>query len=161
MKHLRNKGQGAMEYLMTYGWAILVVMIVGVVLWQLGVFSSGTKNTVTTGFAKMQPLGPSIAYKGTNFTASFTNAIGTAIKLTGVTLNETIAGNSTSNCTTTIATQSIPAGGSFTVSSDNCPEKLDGEAYDVLVRITYSATLGGISTEHVDTGHIKGVGEAV
>ena len=45
---LKNKGQGAMEYLMTYGWAILVVMIVGVVLWQLGVFGGvGLPEKVT------------------------------------------------------------------------------------------------------------------
>jgi hypothetical protein len=47
-----SKGQGAMEYLMTYGWAILVVMIVGVVLWQLGIFSGtggGNKAIGLTG----------------------------------------------------------------------------------------------------------------
>ena len=38
MKKIGYKGQGMMEYLITYGWAIMVVMIVGVVLWQLGVF---------------------------------------------------------------------------------------------------------------------------
>jgi hypothetical protein len=34
---MKTKGQGAMDYMMTYGWAILVVLIVGIVLWQLGV----------------------------------------------------------------------------------------------------------------------------
>jgi len=36
---MKKTGQGAMEYLMTYGWAILVVIIVGVVLWQMGLFN--------------------------------------------------------------------------------------------------------------------------
>jgi uncharacterized protein (UPF0333 family) len=35
---MNNKGQGAMEYLMTYGWAILVVVIIGGVMWYLGFF---------------------------------------------------------------------------------------------------------------------------
>jgi len=78
---------------MTYGWAILVVMIVGVVLWQLGVFNVGQGNLVTTGFVKMQPLTPSIAYRDRNFTGSFTNALGTTVRLGNITINETIMGN--------------------------------------------------------------------
>lgn len=31
-----------MEYLMTYGWAIIIVVIVGVALWRLGVFTPST-----------------------------------------------------------------------------------------------------------------------
>ncbi len=33
-----RKGQAAMEYLMTYGWAILIVIIVVAALWAFGVF---------------------------------------------------------------------------------------------------------------------------
>ena len=32
--------QGAMEYLMTYGWSILIIAIVIAAMFQLGVFSS-------------------------------------------------------------------------------------------------------------------------
>ena len=56
MKKLGSKGQGAMEYLMTYGWAIMVVMIVGIVLWQLGVFKLGTSGSGTAGFAAVKPI---------------------------------------------------------------------------------------------------------
>ena len=35
------RSQSAMEYLMTYGWAILIIAVVLAVLFQLGVFSSG------------------------------------------------------------------------------------------------------------------------
>lgn len=34
-----KKSQAAMEFLMTYGWAILIVLIVIGVFWQLGVFN--------------------------------------------------------------------------------------------------------------------------
>ncbi len=37
---LEVKAQSAMEYLMTYGWAILIISIVLVALWSIGVFSS-------------------------------------------------------------------------------------------------------------------------
>ncbi|MCL5430106.1 MAG: LamG domain-containing protein [Candidatus Marsarchaeota archaeon] len=36
----RSRAQSAMEYLMTYGWAILIIAVVLAVLYQLGLFSS-------------------------------------------------------------------------------------------------------------------------
>jgi len=36
---MRRKGQTAMEYLMTYGWAILIIIVVVAALYSLGVFS--------------------------------------------------------------------------------------------------------------------------
>jgi len=41
---MRIKGQTAMEYLMTYGWAILIIIVVVAALYAMGVFS--TKGTV-------------------------------------------------------------------------------------------------------------------
>ena len=40
-----KKGQSAMEFLMTYGWAILIVLVVLSSLYFLGVFSPKTSNT--------------------------------------------------------------------------------------------------------------------
>ena len=37
-----KKGQAAMEYLMTYGWAILIIVVVVAVLYAMGVFKVGT-----------------------------------------------------------------------------------------------------------------------
>jgi hypothetical protein len=57
MKNMKNRGQGAMEYLMTYGWAILVVMVVGVAMWRLGVFNIGTSTPPTAnGFEMVKPV---------------------------------------------------------------------------------------------------------
>ncbi|MCL5239390.1 MAG: LamG domain-containing protein [Candidatus Marsarchaeota archaeon] len=39
---MMTKAQSAMEYLMTYGWAILIIAVVLGALFQLGVFNSGT-----------------------------------------------------------------------------------------------------------------------
>ncbi len=43
MIHKNNtlKGQSAMEYLMTYGWAILIIAVVLAALFELGVFGTG------------------------------------------------------------------------------------------------------------------------
>ncbi|MGC8537733.1 MAG: hypothetical protein ACP5MZ_01975, partial [Candidatus Micrarchaeia archaeon] len=40
--HQRFKSQSAMEYLMTYGWAILIIAVVLAALFELGVFNPMT-----------------------------------------------------------------------------------------------------------------------
>lgn len=45
-----RKGQSAIEYLTTYGWALLAIVIVGAVLMQMGIFSGQcpTSDTFTS-----------------------------------------------------------------------------------------------------------------
>ncbi len=43
-----RKAQSAMEYLMTYGWAIIIVIIVGLILWRLGVLSPAPTKSATS-----------------------------------------------------------------------------------------------------------------
>jgi hypothetical protein len=57
----------ALEYLMSYGWAVLVVIVLGIVLYNLGLFSP-TQQTLVTGFAVLKPravaaysMGPNLA----------------------------------------------------------------------------------------------------
>jgi hypothetical protein len=38
---MARKAQSALEYLMTYGWAILIIVIIGAALFALGVFNPG------------------------------------------------------------------------------------------------------------------------
>jgi len=45
-----------MEYMMTYGWAILVVAIIGIVVWQMGLFKISSQITPgTSGFSILVP----------------------------------------------------------------------------------------------------------
>jgi len=58
---IRNKkAQSAMEYLMTYGWAILIIAIVLAALFSLGIFSSssftGTTCIASSGFICASPV---------------------------------------------------------------------------------------------------------
>jgi len=39
----RRRGQGSLEFLMTYGWVILILLVALVVMWQWGLFSLGQK----------------------------------------------------------------------------------------------------------------------
>ena len=70
-----HKAQSAMEYLMTYGWAILIIAIVLAALYSLGIFSSGsligTTCIANSGFLCSAPIA-----HGTTFTASIGQATG-------------------------------------------------------------------------------------
>ncbi|MBN2250495.1 MAG: hypothetical protein JW724_00290 [Candidatus Altiarchaeota archaeon] len=157
-----------MEYLMTYGWAILVVMIVGVVLWQLGVFTVGTEQVVTTGWAKLKPLSASIAYKSNgSYETTLTNTVGTSIKVTYINMTEALAG---AECNTValngvtytngVGNSSVKPGDGFEITSTDCPGKNEGDPFDLMITIDYTAVMGGISTSHRETGHVKGPCEA-
>ena len=37
----QNRGQATIEFLFTYGWAILIILIVALVVWQMGLFNIG------------------------------------------------------------------------------------------------------------------------
>ena len=50
-----KKGQGAFEYMMSYGWAVLVIVVLAVVLWNLGVFNPSSASTAT-GFSAIRPV---------------------------------------------------------------------------------------------------------
>ncbi|HHQ45164.1 MAG TPA: hypothetical protein ENN13_03400 [Candidatus Altiarchaeales archaeon] len=87
-QHFGQKAQGAMEYLMTYGWAILVVMIVGVAMWRLGVFDlGGGASTTIHGFAKIKPVASATGYtKDGVLTIGFLNGIGYPVWINGITM---------------------------------------------------------------------------
>ncbi len=71
------KAQSAMEYLMTYGWAILIIAVVLGALFSLGVFSSGallgTSCIALSGYLCSNP----VLHSGT-FTATIGQATGTS-----------------------------------------------------------------------------------
>jgi len=99
---LTSRAQGAMEYLMTYGWAILVVMMVGLAMWRIGILNINTQTPPTySGFGAIKPLIISCQYTGETpqsmqacaaatgnlhtcsgiFRCVFVNAGGTSIKI--------------------------------------------------------------------------------
>ncbi|MCL5101850.1 MAG: hypothetical protein M1544_00635 [Candidatus Marsarchaeota archaeon] len=71
-----KKAQSAMEYLMTYGWAILIIAIVLAALFSLGIFSSssftGTTCIASSGFLCSSPV-----WTNGNFIASLGQSTGT------------------------------------------------------------------------------------
>jgi hypothetical protein len=72
-----------MEYLMTYGWAILVVIIVGVVLWQMGIFNpSGGTAPGNSGFGSVRPQDWSCTSSSDDVQVQWVNGAGQKITVT-------------------------------------------------------------------------------
>lgn len=118
-----KKGQTAMEYLMTYGWAILIILIVGAVLAYYGVFNLGAltpKGGCTSGSLYIAATDWLYNAPGT-IDVMIENRVGQDINLSSVaaTVSETYGSNSTwasdwlistGTKSPTIAIPSLPTG---------------------------------------------------
>ncbi len=154
-----RKGQGAMEYLMTYGWAILVVMIVGVVLWQLGIFGGGPGAVNTaSGFGKIKPMEPSIKYDSSGLTYSMMNGAGQSIH----TVSFTSVSGDCSGATMAAGVNGAGTMGSgevLMVTGTGCGSKTAGQSFSTVMTIQYNVTVAGSDVIHAETGTIRGVAE--
>ncbi len=83
---MENRGQTALEYLITYGWAILVILIVLAVLWYYGIFNpatwAGAQVVSSTSFQVLDS-------KMTNSTLSFSvgNKVGSSVTITALAIS--------------------------------------------------------------------------
>jgi hypothetical protein len=137
---MRNKGQTAMEYLMTYGWAILIIIVVVAALYAMGVFS-------IKGSVSCSPCFSYFAY------VDYGQSTGT-VRVRNGARTITIAAADVS---------SIPAGASLTTDCSTAPcdpgkdidiGSVPNTATDpnVVVTITYTDTSSAL--QHTDTATI-------
>lgn len=156
-----SKGQGAMEYLMTYGWAILVVMIVGIVMWQLGIFNMGGTTLTSTGFAKIKPQ---LAATGISRTGQpkmvFTNGVGTQITVKSIRIVDINTGSSCGITSNLILPKTMAAGENMKLSTGvatTCVKNGNpGDVYNARVTLNYDVSVGGVVTSHQESGTIRG-----
>jgi len=82
-----------MEYITTYGWAILVILIIGVVVWQMGWFDINSKfQPGFSGFSILVPQDWKVANAETcTLSVRFLNAAGESLE------NVTVSGGSACN----------------------------------------------------------------
>lgn len=145
-----------MEYLMTYGWAILIVIIVAAALFALGVFNPGTFTSSTaTGFNEFQvETGGWQLNTSSNdaFLIQLKNAAGSQVTITNITV--TIGATTLSN-TTDIGDEVLAANeeGTYAVSFANSFSS--GSSYTATVEITYTNDNTGF-TGFKETGTVTG-----
>ncbi|ODS42473.1 MAG: hypothetical protein MSIBF_03905 [Candidatus Altiarchaeales archaeon IMC4] len=152
MTGMNKKGQGAMEYLMTYGWAILVVMIVGIVLWQLGIFGgTGTQTKSFSGFsAGVKPLSWTVLASGAT-TVTFLNAEGAPITIAAT------AGNfpCMSSTGSTPVAMTVQSNHEFQQTT-TCIGGTVGGGYNANMSLTYTKSIGTVTEPHRASGILKG-----
>ena len=142
---MKMKAQTAMEYLMTYGWAILIVIIVGAALYALGIFNPAAySQSAAIGFQNFQiPQGGWQLTSGGTLTLQIKNMAGSNIDITQV--QATYAGSTGTNNT---VSGSFAPGGSKTITmpaaswSPALTTPLSG-SYSIPVTITF---------DNLDTG---------
>jgi len=154
MKNMNKKGQGAMEYLMTYGWAILVVLIVGIVLWQLGIFSGlGGGAGTSTGFAsgKVGIIDAGTKCTPTGMQLMLTNQAGSP--LSNVVLNGTGAGYCAGGGT---ASTNLTAAGDRVSVTVNCTDNQGTvkEKTSVPLTVKFTEKVAGTEINRTQTGVI-------
>lgn len=157
-----TKGQTALEYLMTYGWAILIVIIVGASLYSLGVFSPGTwTGKRTTGFAQFQIVDFKFSTAG-NLTLVVGNRLGKSVSLDhivatykqgtcNIPIGETIGPNIQKSYSLNTVT--------CTSNSTNWPSAGDlRTSYNILLDLYYVDPESTLS--HIDSGNLFGAIES-
>lgn len=140
---------------MTYGWAILVIGVVMVVLWQWGIFTptSGTKATYM-GFWGVMPADFSYKSNGTLILSLQNNIIDGNINVTEIIV--TTQGYSAPFP----VTQVLTAGQIFGWQSQVSTGENQGNAYNILLTITYWDNRTGPGTIFRSSGTLQGTVEA-
>jgi hypothetical protein len=144
---MNMKGQGALEYLMTYGWALLIIVVVGSALYSLGILNPATYTQSTcTGFQYFQFRDQKIT--STTYDLEVLNG-NRDIGINSLDVD----GNLLTVVNTPAGTHS--AGSSFLMTGTGAPTtKATGDSYSVTVTVSYNVT-GGIQN-NVDTSTCTG-----
>ena len=151
---MSRKAQAAMEYLMTYGWAILIVIIVAAALYALGIFDPSTwTGDRATGFTNIGAPA-SGAWLATasdtenNFQINLQNNLPSRVNITGVTVDGIGTG-----CTIPAPANITAIGGAINLAG-NCSNPTAG-SYTATVTITYNNIDTGLDG-FVEKGTITG-----
>ena len=157
---MQRRSQAALEYLLTYGWAILIVIIVGSSLYGLGVFSPGTwTGKRVTGFAQFHVVDWSLqSVDGSdpgNLTIVFANRLGKTVEVTDI-----IATYKSTECTFGVADFDLGPN-TQVMRSEDCDTAWGNLSY----RSSYSVTVDfeyvdpDSSLTHIDSGTLFGSAE--
>lgn len=132
------KAQSAMEYLMTYGWAILIIAVVLSVLFQLGIFSSasltGTSCIGMSGYLCKSPTLTAAGYM------TFTVGQNTGVPLYNVELACASTSDSTGQPYPNSAYNSITSGGLAIPASTTGNTIANGQTLTISQLPCYSPT---------------------
>jgi hypothetical protein len=157
---MQRKAQAAMEYLMTYGWAILIVIIVAAAMYALGIFNPATwTGTRTTGFPNIG-VPQDWQYNGTTGEMSVIvrNGLGMAISISSVTATCNTSAGEYGVTFVPSGLGSLGAGLTRAYVSNGtvrCDRLAGGAGFSTKLKVDY--TPQGKSFSATDTGTITGI----
>ena len=147
-----KKGQSTLEYLITYGWAILIIVVIAAILWYFGVFNpSRWAGKQATGFSRFV-----VDDFVVNTSGGLTLVLGSKEDKRIQNVNVTVLfGNGTVRDWDNVS--SMGPGSAYTFHIDNATDPGSvGDSYRLSVRILY--TKGSLS--HSDEGTLIGTMES-
>lgn len=153
---MMRKGQTALEYLMTYGWAILIVIVVVAALYSLGL----TKpcrwvGTQITGFGEVAVSG--IKFTPDNLYISIQRQKPEDITITGVSFASAANGNGVNTTSITLTSGASPT--AFIVpQAPGGKGGSVGDCYAIDVTINYTDMTTNV--QHQSLGRITGMIES-
>ena len=148
----KKRSQSALEYMMTYGWAILIIVIVAVILYSMGIFNpSSSISTTITGFSST-PVSSALFTNNGGLSISVQNSVGYPIEITNITATTPTGGKVTIQPNITLLSgksQVFVLSKVFTASSQN-------SHISTAVAITYKEVSQPLPGPYVSTGSITG-----
>jgi hypothetical protein len=149
---MRGKGQGASEYIATYSWAILIIVVAGIILWQFGVFNpSGGITAGVTGFTSVRPSDWKCDAESGDVEVRWVNGVGSRITVTstdggciykGVLHPDGMLINVSMGDTITCKYLDV----------DGCNDAIKGGRFESEVNLHWVPTEGGIA--HTESGSV-------
>lgn len=136
-----KKGQAALDFMMTYGWAIVLVVIIAVAMFAMGIFDpSNFIGNKAAGFAGIGVTGWSMDSAGT-FTIKVVNNVGNPISLNSI--NVTIGSTTVS---VPVSSGNIAVGensGVLTSATGAFGAQKSNSGYTAKVNIAYTDVTAG------------------
>ncbi len=153
---LPRRSQSALEYMMTYGWAIVVIVIVAGVLYSLGIFSPASSlSSTVTGFSNLGSVTGECTANGV-LRISLGDSTGYPINITSVTAKSSTGQISTFKPNSTVDPNPIiQPTSSYIFSVPNiCPAA--GSRYSLAVTVNYTEPGQVFSGPYQSTGTVAG-----
>ncbi|MCL4362789.1 MAG: hypothetical protein OH338_05500 [Candidatus Parvarchaeota archaeon] len=160
------KGQSALEYMMTYGWAILIIVIVAVILYSMGIFNPRASVTATSsGFAPFTVSSTvcTPSYLAVAFSVGPLPGGATSAKVTGLTLSSPTGLNFSGAKSVTTATGTFPTvttGTSFVINATNVGCTGSGIAFSAPGNLSFSVKNSAGTATYYATGTLVGTGSS-
>ena len=149
-----KRSQSALEYMMTYGWAILIIVIVAVILYSMGIFNPSSSITFTSSgfspFTVSSSLCNNIGYKIAVLAGPIPNNAN-SITINKVFLTSATGANTTTASYTLTNPVTLKSGQSATILIPNVACNSANIHYSLSAKIQYSYDVPTIGLQTVNT----------